>query len=118
MAERAAKLDKVDEARRLIKRVRYICEPLGAKPTLERVDEIENMLPRTRRSGVDYPFGLTEREVQVLRLVARGRTDAEAAEVLFISPRTVSQHLRNAYNKIGVSNRASAVARWAALTSN
>ena len=108
MAERAAKLGEGDEARKLIKRVREICEPLGAKPTLERVDEIEATLPRTRRSGEEHPFGLTGREIEVLRLVARGRTDAEAAEELFISPRTVSQHLRNAYNKIGVNNRAEA----------
>ena len=108
MAERAVKLDEVDEARRLIAQVRNICEPLGAKPTLERVDEIEASLPRTRRSDEDHPFGLTGREVEVLRLVARGRTDAEAAEELFISPRTVSQHLRNAYNKLGVNNRAEA----------
>jgi DNA-binding CsgD family transcriptional regulator len=108
MAERAAKLGEIDEARRLIARVREICEPLGAKPTLERIGEIEALLPRTRRSGEEHPFGLTGREVEVLRLVARGRTDAEAAEELFISPRTVSQHLRNAYNKLGVNNRAEA----------
>ena len=108
MAEREAKLGEVDEARGLIKRVREICEPLGAKPTLERVDEIEAMLPRVRRGGEEHPFGLTGREVEVLRLVARGRTDAEAAEELFISPRTVSQHLRNIYNKLNVHNRAEA----------
>jgi DNA-binding NarL/FixJ family response regulator len=88
--------------------VREICEPLGAKPTLERVDAIEALLPKTRRSNEEHAFGLTGREVEVLRLVARGRTDAEAAEELFISPRTASQHLRNAYNKLGVSNRAEA----------
>ena len=108
MAELAAKLGEVNEARRLIRRVWEICEPLGAKPTLERVDEIEATLPRTRRSSTDHPFGLSGREIEVLRLVARGRTDAEAAKELFISPRTVSQHLRNAYNKIGVNNRAEA----------
>ena len=91
-----------------IMRVREICEPLGAKPTLERVDGIEAMLPKVRRSSEEHPFGLTDREVEVLRLVARGRTDAEAAEELFISPRTVSQHLRNVYNKLGVNNRAEA----------
>lgn len=108
MAERAAKLGEVEEARQLIGRVREICEPLGAKPTLERVDEVEALLPRTRRSAEEHPFGLTGREVEVLRLVARGRTDAEVAEELFISPRTASQHLRNAYNKLGVNNRAEA----------
>ncbi len=108
MAERAAKLGEVDQARGFIARVREICEPLGAKPTLERVDEIDATLPKARRSGEEHPFGLTDREVEVLQLVARGRTDAEAAEDLFISPRTVGQHLRNAYNKLGVNNRAEA----------
>ena len=111
IAERAAKLGEVDEARRLIARLREVCEPLGAKPTLERVDEIEAILPRTRRSSEEHPFGLTVREVEVLRLIAMGRTDAEAAEDLFISPRTVSQHLRNVYNKLSVSNRAEAAAK-------
>jgi DNA-binding CsgD family transcriptional regulator len=52
-----------------------------------------------------YPAGLSAREVEVLRLVAQGLTDAEVAERLFLSPRTVSQHLRSVYNKLGVSSR-------------
>lgn len=108
MVDWATKLGEVDEARRLIRRVREICEPLGAKPTLERVDEIEAMLPRTRRGNEEHPFGLTGREVEVLRLVAQGMTDAEAAEELFISPRTASQHMRSVYNKLAANNRAEA----------
>jgi DNA-binding CsgD family transcriptional regulator len=55
-----------------------------------------------------YPAGLTAREVEVLRWVARGLTDNQVAEKLVISPRTVSTHLTSIYNKIGVSSRASA----------
>jgi DNA-binding NarL/FixJ family response regulator len=51
---------------------------------------------------------LTAREVEVLRLVAEGLTDAQVAERLVLSPRTVSQHLRSVYNKLGVSSRAAA----------
>jgi DNA-binding NarL/FixJ family response regulator len=59
-----------------------------------------------------YPAGLTEREVEVLRLVARGLTSAQVAEELVISSVTVSTHLRNIYGKIGVNSRAAAT-RWA-----
>jgi DNA-binding CsgD family transcriptional regulator len=60
------------------------------------------------RGVVTYPAGLTAREVEVLRLVAEGMTDAEVAERLYLSPRTVSSHLRSVYNKIGVGSRAAA----------
>jgi DNA-binding CsgD family transcriptional regulator len=48
-----------------------------------------------------YLAGLTGREVEVLRLVARGMTNAQAGESLFISPRTVDTHLTSIYNKLG-----------------
>ncbi len=54
------------------------------------------------------PAGLTEREVEVLRLVASGLTNNEIATELFLSPKTVSRHLSNIFTKIGVSSRASA----------
>ena len=52
--------------------------------------------------------GLTEREVEVLRLVAQGMTDAQVAEQLVISPRTVNGHLRSIYSKIAVTSRSAA----------
>jgi DNA-binding NarL/FixJ family response regulator len=55
-----------------------------------------------------YPAGLTAREVDVLRLVAVGLSDAEAAEQLFLSVRTVNAHLRSIYRKVGVHSRAAA----------
>jgi DNA-binding NarL/FixJ family response regulator len=64
------------------------------------------------RPAAGYPAGLTEREVEVLRLVTRGLTSAQVAEQLVVSPVTVSTHLRNIYGKIGVNSRAAA-ARWA-----
>jgi HD-GYP domain-containing protein (c-di-GMP phosphodiesterase class II)/DNA-binding CsgD family transcriptional regulator len=54
------------------------------------------------------PARLSEREVEVLRLVARGSTDKEVASKLGISPRTVHHHNAHAYDKIGVSTRAAA----------
>jgi DNA-binding CsgD family transcriptional regulator len=59
-----------------------------------------------------YPSGLSAREVEVLRLVARGLTNAQIAEELFISPRTVNAHMGSVYHKIGSSTRAEA-ARFA-----
>jgi DNA-binding CsgD family transcriptional regulator len=55
-----------------------------------------------------YPSGLTAREVEVLRLVAQGLSDAKVAEHLAISPRTVNGHLTSIYSKIQVSSRAAA----------
>jgi predicted ATPase/DNA-binding CsgD family transcriptional regulator len=59
-----------------------------------------------------FPAGLTSREVEVLRLVARGLTDAQVAEQLVISPRTVTTHLTSIYNKLAVNSRVAA-ARFA-----
>ncbi len=55
-----------------------------------------------------YPAGLTAREVEILRLVVQGLTDAQVAEQLVISPRTVNWHLTSIYSKLGVSSRAAA----------
>jgi HD-GYP domain-containing protein (c-di-GMP phosphodiesterase class II) len=58
-----------------------------------------------RREG---PAGLTTREIEVLRLLARGLSTKEIAERLVISPKTVSNHTEHIYTKIGVSTRARA----------
>jgi HD-GYP domain-containing protein (c-di-GMP phosphodiesterase class II) len=54
------------------------------------------------------PRGLTDREVEVLRLIARGYDRRQVAETLHISEGTVRSHLEHIYGKIGVSNRAAA----------
>ncbi len=55
-----------------------------------------------------YPDDLTPREVEVLRLLARGWTDAQIAEYLVISPRTVNKHTTSIYSKIAVTSRSAA----------
>ena len=59
-------------------------------------------------ASAGWPAGLTDREVEVLRLIARGRSNREVAERLFISPKTVGRHVENVYAKIEVSSRAAA----------
>ena len=65
---------------------------------------------RTLSGGASekFPAGLTARELEVLRWVAMGLTDAQVAEKLVISPRTVSTHLTSIYNKLGVTTRSAA----------
>jgi HD-GYP domain-containing protein (c-di-GMP phosphodiesterase class II) len=58
-----------------------------------------------RREG---PAGLTQREIEVLRLLARGLSNRRMAERLVISPKTVANHVEHIYSKIGASNRAQA----------
>jgi DNA-binding CsgD family transcriptional regulator len=55
-----------------------------------------------------YPGGLTARELEVLHLVAQGLTDAQVAEQLVISPRTVNSHLTSIYSKLDVDSRTAA----------
>jgi DNA-binding CsgD family transcriptional regulator len=58
---------------------------------------------------------LTPREREVLSWVARGKTNAEIARLLWLSPSTVGKHLENVYGKLGVSTRTAAVARFLGL---
>jgi DNA-binding CsgD family transcriptional regulator/tetratricopeptide (TPR) repeat protein len=58
--------------------------------------------------SVAYPAGLTRREVEVLRLIAQGLTDAQVAERLVVSAHTVHAHLRSIYGKLEVTSRAAA----------
>jgi HD-GYP domain-containing protein (c-di-GMP phosphodiesterase class II) len=60
------------------------------------------------RTPTTYPAGLTEREVEVLRLIARGRANKQVAAALGISPKTVGRHIENLYGKAGVTTRAGA----------
>jgi HD-GYP domain-containing protein (c-di-GMP phosphodiesterase class II) len=55
-----------------------------------------------------WPTGLSDREVQVLRLVARGHSNREIGRLLWISPKTAGHHVQHIHAKIGVSTRAAA----------
>jgi DNA-binding NarL/FixJ family response regulator len=74
------------------------------------------VLQAVRRSQADHNRGLlSEREVEVLRCLARGQTTAQVANVLFISENTVKTHIRHILEKMEVNNRAEAVARAAQM---
>src|SRR5690606_5876202 len=77
---------------------------LGAKPDLDRLDRL------MAREGSETPASLTNRERQVLCLVATGRTNREIAAELGISAHTVARHLGNIFDKLGVSSRTAASA--------
>jgi len=74
------------------------------------------VLQAVRRSQTDRNRGLlSEREVEVLKCLARGQTTAQIASVLFISENTVKTHIRHILEKMEVNNRAEAVARAAQM---
>ena len=77
---------------------------LGATPDLAWVEALREE-PAARPAG-----GLTAREVEVLRLVASGKTNREVAADLVISERTVARHVSNIFDKLGVPSRAAATA--------
>ncbi len=79
------------------------CEELGMHEWVRRATSIRAPAP-------GLPDGLTPREADVLGRVAAGRTNREIAADLVISVHTVERHLHNAYQKIGVRNRADATA--------
>ena len=70
---------------------------------------------QSRDAGSDHEptaaewFGLTRREVEVLRHLVAGRSNPAIAEALFISPRTAQTHVQNIFGKLGVRSRAEAV---------
>jgi DNA-binding CsgD family transcriptional regulator/tetratricopeptide (TPR) repeat protein len=79
-------------------------DQLGAVPDLARVDSM---------SGVEdtkAPRGLTAREVEVLRLVAKGKTNRAIADELIVSEKTVASHLSHIFTKLDLTSRAAATA--------
>jgi ATP/maltotriose-dependent transcriptional regulator MalT len=78
-------------------------ESLGAKPDLARLDSLV-------AGAVDDTHGLSARELEVLRLVAAGKTNRQIAAALVVSEHTVARHLQNIFAKLGVSSRTAATA--------
>ena len=89
-----------------------ISTDLGMRPLTEKVIalKVEAEAKGAKSNAPAYPAGLTEREVEVLLLIAQGKTTREIASELVLSPRTVQRHTANLYAKINVRNRAEATA--------
>jgi DNA-binding CsgD family transcriptional regulator len=78
------------------------------QPSLERAVALKERAEAGPVRAPAYPDGLTQREVEVLRSMASGKSNLEIAEELFISINTVARHLTNSFGKIGATNRVEA----------
>ena len=85
-----------------------ISTELGMRPLIERVAALQDRAESQPTKPPAYPDGLTEREVEVLRLIVSGKTDREICEELVVSIRTVTTHVSNIRSKIGAANRTEA----------
>ena len=83
---------------------RWAFQELGAMRDVARMDALSRPTP------AEHTGGLTARELEVLRLVAAGKTNRTIAADLFLSEKTVARHVSNIFVKLGVSSRAAATA--------
>jgi ATP/maltotriose-dependent transcriptional regulator MalT len=93
-----------DSAAMELDAARRVFRQLGAGPDLARVESL------SRKTAPRAAGGLTAREVEVLRLVAAGKTNRAIAAELFLSEKTVDRHVSNIFTKLGLSSRAAATA--------
>jgi DNA-binding CsgD family transcriptional regulator/tetratricopeptide (TPR) repeat protein len=87
-----------------------ISTELGMKPLMEKTFALREGIGPQPVGASKYPANLTQRQVQVLRLIAAGKTDREIERELSISVRTVQRHVADIYVKIGARNRSEATA--------
>jgi DNA-binding CsgD family transcriptional regulator len=93
-----------DSASLELEAARRMFEELGARPDVVRVDALG------RRAEAAETYGLTPRELEVLRLVASGKTNRDIAATLVVSEHTVARHVQNILTKLRVSSRTAATA--------
>jgi DNA-binding NarL/FixJ family response regulator len=98
-----------DEIARAIDAVRGGDAQLDPSVQRRLVDALATGGNPARRRRADLPDGLTQREAEVLRLIAGGNSNAEIARELFISEATVKTHINNLFAKAGLRDRAQAV---------
>ena len=98
----------LNNARSLLDEALSISQVLGMRPLMERAVVLQERVRSQPAKAPTYPGGLTEREVEVLRLIAQGRSNQDIAAELFISPNTVAHHVTNILNKTNTTNRTEA----------
>jgi DNA-binding NarL/FixJ family response regulator len=86
----------------------YLVKPFAPEDLVARVDRLVSRSQTGR--GRSDASGLTERELEVVRLLAEGLKQREIAKRLVVSPKTIATHTRNALNKLDVRTQAEAVA--------
>ena len=96
-----------EEAEVLLDETLALSREVGMVLLEQRINTLVRESPQDAESTC-YPDGLTNREVEVLRLVARGMTNKEIGAKLYISVKTVNNHVANILEKIGAANRAEA----------
>jgi len=113
LAARGSRGDR-DRAAQLLNRAAPIFEALKAELFVQRAAQLAESLEAQvlvrSASRPSYPDNLSEREVEVLQLVARGRSNQQIADELVLSVKTVARHMSNIFNKIGVDRRSAATA--------
>jgi DNA-binding CsgD family transcriptional regulator len=113
-ARAAAATGNRDEAAPRLRRAAGLAGELGARPLTQRIARYARQLrvdlPAASQAATSTRYGLTEREFEVLRLVADGRGNRDIAAELFISPKTASVHVSNILAKLGVATRTEAAA--------
>jgi ATP/maltotriose-dependent transcriptional regulator MalT len=101
-------LGDIEGARLELECAREVFEQLGARPDIAAV---VSLIARLAERGTPVPdCGLTGRELQVLRLVASGKTNKAIARELSLSEKTVDRHVSNIFAKTDVNSRAAATA--------
>lgn len=97
-----------DLARSLLEEGLALSQDLGMTPVTDRMSLMLAGIDVAVSGAPRFPDGLSQREVEVLGLLALGRSNREIGEELFIASSTVARHVSNIFTKTGVSNRAEA----------
>lgn len=98
----------LDKATFLLDEALTISRELSMPPLMERAETLREKVGARSARALVYPDGLTQREMEVLALIAHGKSNPEIAQELVVSIRTVTTHVSNIFSKINAANRAEA----------